>query len=257
MTRALLLTLLLADAALAKPASKLPPVEAEWLARGNRHLERREYQDAIAAYQAGYAVAYRPVFLFNIGQAKRFAGDCQGAVAAYRSFIETRPEQDLLVLAERNIGRCPVAESPPAPTPAPATQPAPTPTPPPAPTPPAPRVRHSPWYEDVLGDALAGTGLISAGVGTWLFLDGRADVRRENDLARDAPDSEVAANHLAAADSAYTREKIGVILLAAGATLTTAAILRYTLRDSTEEVPTTMAIVPSADGLFVTAAARW
>src|SRR5688572_9018784 len=89
---AIVIVALAAGSAAAEPASRLPAAEAEWLARGNRHLARRQYTQALAAYEAGYALAKRSVFLFNIGQAKRLAGDCPGAVAAYRQFIETEPD---------------------------------------------------------------------------------------------------------------------------------------------------------------------
>ena len=94
----------LADARPPGP-SRLPPEAAAWLARGNKHLERQQYDQALAAYQAGYDVIPEPIFLYNIGQAKRLAGDCAGAVEAYQRFLATRPEPPQVASARRNIAR--------------------------------------------------------------------------------------------------------------------------------------------------------
>ena len=269
---AAVLVVALAGLGRAAPPSRLPREEAAWLARGNRHLSRREYAQALAAYEAGLAVAGRPVFLFNIGQTKRLAGDCPGAIEAYRRFLATRPDRTRAELAERNLARCPQPESapqpPPPPPPATAGEPSPpppeTPSPPapakpvppppaaasPAPAPaPAPGPAPTPWYRDVLGDSLAAGAVVSAAAGTWLFVSARKTVLRENDLAAAAPDSEAAAAHLERARSAYTREQIGGVVLGAGAALAVGAVLRYALRDPGGTVE--VAIVPGDGGLVV------
>lgn len=54
--------------------------------RGKALYESQRFEDAIAAFTAGYDAAPWPVFLFNIGQARKQLGDCR-AVFSFRRFL--------------------------------------------------------------------------------------------------------------------------------------------------------------------------
>ncbi len=62
------------------------------------------YVQAVAHYEQGYRALPDPVFLFNIGQAERLAGEREQALLAYRSYLrssaEGAPKRDI---AERWI----------------------------------------------------------------------------------------------------------------------------------------------------------
>lgn len=55
-------------------------------ARGKALYESQRFDEAIAAFAAGYEAAPWPVFLFNIGQARKQLGDCR-AVFSFRRFL--------------------------------------------------------------------------------------------------------------------------------------------------------------------------
>jgi tetratricopeptide (TPR) repeat protein len=56
-------------------------------ARGKALYETQRFEEAIAAFAAGYEAAPWPVFLFNIGQARRALSDCR-AVFSFRRFLQ-------------------------------------------------------------------------------------------------------------------------------------------------------------------------
>jgi tetratricopeptide (TPR) repeat protein len=49
------------------------------------------YDEAVAEYESAYKLVPDPVFLFNIGQAHRLAGNAEKALVAYRSYLRTAP----------------------------------------------------------------------------------------------------------------------------------------------------------------------
>jgi hypothetical protein len=57
------------------------------------------YAQAVAHYEQGYRALRDPVFLFNIGQAERLAGEGEQALLAYRSYlrssVEGAPKRDI------------------------------------------------------------------------------------------------------------------------------------------------------------------
>lgn len=59
---------------------------------GMKHFNVAEYPEAIAQWKQGYLLSKKPLFLFNIAQAYRFAGDCGQAMAFYESY--EREEQN-------------------------------------------------------------------------------------------------------------------------------------------------------------------
>jgi tetratricopeptide (TPR) repeat protein len=94
---------------------------------------RAEYEHALALYQRGqYAAAIAPLrrayelypspeLLYDLAQAQRLAGDCAGALVAYRAFVATEPEEPLrsradakLLEMERCVEQARVSNPPPA-----------------------------------------------------------------------------------------------------------------------------------------------
>lgn len=69
-------------------------------AEGQQAYDRADYATAIAKWQAAYDASHEGDLYFNIGQAKRLAGDCTGALAAYKSFIAADPTAAQKPLAE-------------------------------------------------------------------------------------------------------------------------------------------------------------
>src|SRR6185436_2393991 len=82
-----------------------PEVQALY-ERGLARFAARDYAGAIADLEAGHALEPRREFLFAEGQAKRFAGDCKGAVALYQRFLTTNPRAVQANATQIALGRC-------------------------------------------------------------------------------------------------------------------------------------------------------
>jgi hypothetical protein len=186
------------------------------LERGLSLFTAREYDRAIATFDAGFAIEPHPDFLYAKGQAQRMNGDCEGAVASYRGFLASSPPEEEAKLTRFNLARCEaeLARTRRAPLP---ERPVPV------------ELAADPWYRDPLGGVLAGGGVIGVAVGvTFLVL---AD--RSVDRANDADDLET---YLIEADRADGRRLIGKVSLVLGGALVTAAIVRYATRPSKVEL---------------------
>lgn len=158
--------------AVATMATSAPEVSAQELRAQSAERQAREHyrkgRDAYAAqrfeeayreFEAGYRLSDRPLFLLNMGHAKRRAGDLPMAKALFRRFLQLQPDsphrpevENLLRDVEatlpapaQQLEPLPVAPpvvlrttplpAPPAPTPAPLVLRVPRPQPPPAPPP--------------------------------------------------------------------------------------------------------------------------
>jgi hypothetical protein len=137
----------------AVPAS--PSAEDE--AAGKRHYKRGDelfkqgrFLDAAHEFEAGFAVAPRPLFLLNIGHSYRKAQELRRARSAYEEFLKEDPKtsyradvEDLMKTIDDALGASslPLPATPPPASPAPAVlapsppSPSGTPTLPPAPSP--------------------------------------------------------------------------------------------------------------------------
>lgn len=99
-TLALLAALLLAPAAaLAQPyedAAEPTPEDLESarvdLEAGDAYFAAGHYQEAIEAYERGYAKSRKAGFLYNIAQAHRLAGECAAAVERYQAYLAADPD---------------------------------------------------------------------------------------------------------------------------------------------------------------------
>lgn len=151
-------------------------------ARGKELYESQRFEEAIAAFAAGYDAAPWPVFVFNIGQARKQLGDCR-AVFSFRRFLremERLPPTDPahtaalagVPVAHRNLaalqGPCAAAMKLPA------------------------RTRPRRWYErrDTLTAMTTGVALVALGAGA-LALGERAAQRAHRATSLDDAATEV------------------------------------------------------------------
>src|SRR4051812_37664464 len=83
---------------------------------GLAHYERGAYDEALAAFQASFALAPLPELQFNIGQTYRLKGDCPRAAAAYQTYLRLLPDAPNRARVEARIREldCAVV-TPPAP----------------------------------------------------------------------------------------------------------------------------------------------
>jgi tetratricopeptide (TPR) repeat protein len=127
----------------------------EHLALGLSRYEAGDFEGAMDAFDAGYAVEPRPAFLFAAAQAARRSGDCRRAIDYYDRFLAGDPSEGQAEAAREQRDRC--AETLPA-----------EPAPPPA------RRR---WYADPITDgAIAGSALlVLAGTGFALSAGNATD----------------------------------------------------------------------------------
>jgi hypothetical protein len=70
---------------------------------GAGHYKVGEYDAAIAAFQAGYRLAPLPLFLFNIAQSARRAGNHEMAIEYYQKYIESETLASAPQLAEARL----------------------------------------------------------------------------------------------------------------------------------------------------------
>ena len=86
---------LLAAPAVAAPSEKEREARAHFQA-GESHFKAGAFDDALAAYQAGYDAKPLPGFLVNIAQCQRRLGDLKAARATYQKFALVAPDSPLL-----------------------------------------------------------------------------------------------------------------------------------------------------------------
>jgi tetratricopeptide (TPR) repeat protein len=124
--------------------------------RGKDAYAAQRFEEAYREFEAGYRLSDRPLFLLNMGHAKRKAGDLPMAKALFRRFLQLQPDsphraevENLLRDVEAALPApaqpleplpaappvVPRTTTPPAPSPAPPVLRVPRPEPPPAPPP--------------------------------------------------------------------------------------------------------------------------
>jgi tetratricopeptide (TPR) repeat protein len=187
----------------------------ELLERGLRSYAVGRYDEAIAAFQRGYELDARPDFLYALGQAQRMRGDCKAAAASYRAYLRTAPPERAAAPARQNLERCEqqLAGAPPPavvePTPALVT---------PAPPPPPRR-----WRDDRAAGILCGLGAAALVAGGALWGVGENGARTLSGASRY---DQFAAG--AADADAFERERTaGIVIVAVGGALVTAAVARW------------------------------
>lgn len=207
-----------------------------------------KYAEAAREFRAAHALAPDPEMLYALGQALRLSGDCAGAIEAYEAFLEGVQRPDQASAAREKIEFC-RAQLPPEPEPA-ASQPgAAVELSGQATAPPRDRDDpRSPWYTDLVGGVLVGSGVALAGTGTWLIFNGRATIDRVDraDTEQEFLDAR------AEVPGARRRYYLGIGLAGAGAGLMAAGVLRYVLRSTSSEAVVASAVERDGATLFVT-----
>ncbi len=215
----------------------IPPLKPE----AERHLvescqffEAKAYDQAANEAEAAYKLDPEPTLLYLWAQSRRLTGNCPGAVAIYRRYIETRPPPWKERKARVNIASCggplpPLldrsGEVPLVPDEKPSSQALPTLTPPGPPsltiTPKAQTPRPA-WYRDAAGNILAGSAVVALGASWGLEYSARYALRAASQAENY---QDVASN----THSARVQHLGAQVALAAGSALALTAVIRYVL----------------------------
>lgn len=224
-------------ALLAQPlAGALPvmvtPAEPDHLAAGVDAYGARDYERAVAEFQAAYAASASADALFGWAQAERLSGDCPSAVVLYRRLLEGTLAPAQQAAAQQNLERCeralgtspalagPTAAAPAAATTTPSTSASSGDAP--ATSAGAPARDGTAWYRDTWGGVLTGTGVGLLAV-AWGFHVSAQGVRAEADDAYAYQDFE---RLHARADG---RDTVAAVSALVGAGLVAGGVVRYVL----------------------------
>jgi tetratricopeptide (TPR) repeat protein len=231
-----------------------------YMARGLAHYRAGEFKKAIRAFLAGYKIEPRREFLFALGQAERQSGDCASALSYYRRFIATTPPFKQEQAARLHILNCekalvsrPVAgEQPPVRM---SRRPAPkikrnrhrqavvAVAPQQAPPPPAPSA--PPWYHDMPGGMLLGTGTVAVLAGAG-FMVASETARDRASWAATYPEYDLEIS------SAQRYRLWGITAMSAGTVVVAGAIYRYHRRSRQHSRETReIGISPGSGGVTI------
>lgn len=270
-----MIILAVAATADARPKSKSKQSVQAHMERAAKAHKQGNYELALGELQAAYAIDAQPKLLYAIAQVYAKLDNCAAAIEHYEQFLAAVKDRSKQAVARQAIDACKqrLAEKPDPPEPVeaavepppsepepPAAEQPPVEAPPPPPIAaepparavpaeePAPavitRTTHSPWYGDVLGDALV-IGGVAAAVGSIVMYRGA-----QSDL-----DGAEAATTLDGyteyRDSAERKQLYTFVLAGTGVALVTAGVLRYALRDSRRETRG-VALVPTGSGGLIT-----
>lgn len=147
------------DPTLASPSE--PADAVAHLKTGKGALRAQDYTEAIAEFQAGAKLSAAPIFLYALGQAFRLAGQFKESIRSYTLFLDrAQPGEALRSVVECQIGNMQAdldraAQTMP-PTDLPGDDVAPVPV-------------AARWYDDRVGLALAGGGIVLGLVGAGLL----------------------------------------------------------------------------------------
>jgi tetratricopeptide (TPR) repeat protein len=255
-----ILVLACATAANADPKPTAKATVKEHMERAAKAHKEGKFDVALTELEAAYELEPQPKLVYAIAQVYAKLDRCSEAITHYEQFIAETEDKSQHSIAKQAIAACKqkLEASAAAVDTKPETEPKPVePTPPqpvdepkPAPPPvkvepqPAPIVTHSPWYTDMLGDALVIVG-VAAGVGSvFTYQAAQSDL----DAAESAPTLD---GYKDLVDSAERKHLYTLVLAGGGAALVIGGVLRYTLRDSRRE-SSGVALVPTRDGGLIT-----
>jgi hypothetical protein len=187
---------------------------------GERLYHAEAFDEAIAEWQRGYAIAPAPVFEFWMAEAHRLMERCVEARKLYDAFLAAKPGPEAKELATDGRIAC---QTDPSGTLQP-VDPVPD-TPPVASLQPAGDVDPGPpqrdvWYLDMTGDVLVGGGVVSIGVGVGFTIAAAAS----RSSARDAASLEEFRRH---DDALGRRRLVAIVGYVAGAGLLGAGLYRW------------------------------
>lgn len=234
----------------ASAAPRTAPAKAAF-ERGVVAYQRGDFAAAAEALGTSFKLEPDVETLFAWAQAERQQDNCTRAIELFDRLLtfELPPENKKVVRSK--IEECRQILAAKQPPPEPVVEPAPPPAPPPRPVPirrdpPPPKPSAgTPWWQDPLGDTLAGAGLIGLGVGGYYLLSAR-------EAARDADETTDYNQFGPLDDRAKSHGRIGVIVSIAGGALLVGGIIRYATRDSgatPEQKVLTGWLVPGGGGL--------
>ena len=254
-------TLLLVVSALALAGARAvaqpdPRDPAALMSSGLAAYQAGEYDAAIAAFRAAYAVDERPAALFAMAQAERKRGDCTSAIADYDRFLATSPAERQAEAArdQRDVckdqlaTRAPVAATasaePSAHAPAPAdAPPAALALPKAAAAPAAGEPRDdgegSSWLGDPVADGLAGGAVLGVALGGGFAL-------ASSHAARDANAATTYAEHATRADDAARDRNLAIAGFAGAAVL--GGLAAWRIVHDRHRAPDHVAIAPIVVG---------
>jgi len=239
---AVLVVVALTGGARAEPPAAMAPAAREHFQRGIDLYMKNDYRAAIAELQQGYAIDPSPEILFAWAQAERLAGDCATAIALYQRFVATGPPELQVRAAEENRASCEQ-------TLASQTQTAPTPTPAIAVTRSVPPGATPPWYADVTGDVLAGTGTLTIAAGAGLLVLSAKNLDA-------APGQGTEGQFRDAVDRGQLERTIGIGALIAGAAVLGTGIWHYATRPTRRESSAVVQVWQHGDGWGVAIGGR-
>lgn len=219
------------------------------IAKAAEAFEKSDYEVAVRELEAANNLDPQPDLLYAIGQTYVQLDRCPEAVTYYRRYLETKPPAQATADTQQAIATCEAK----APTePVEPIEPVPGPTEPGQPTepppgdalPPPPPPADSPFYADILGDALVIGGVAAIVIGGVVYGGARSTLD-------DAEEAGTLAEYNDLVDQAESRRTISVVLVGGGAVLLGAGIARFLLRDTGHE-EARVGVVPTTSGGVVT-----
>lgn len=94
MRQAFILLLVAVAMVVSRPASADPKTAADWFNVGDNQYNLGNFDKAIEAFRKAFEMekdeALKPIYLYNIAQAYRQAGDCDNAVFFYKRFLSLK-----------------------------------------------------------------------------------------------------------------------------------------------------------------------
>ncbi|MSP62219.1 MAG: hypothetical protein EXR72_18180 [Myxococcales bacterium] len=218
--------------------------------RASKLYDQRRYLEAATEFEAAYAAKDDPVFLYNVAQAYRLAGELEGALSAYGSYLKRSPRASNREEVDARILELQKAIE--QQRQAPAQPPLPTVTPPVAPGPPPPALPPPPRP----GRALLFSGIAVAGVGVAALVVGVVfgvqALTLSDQLSHPTPGQVFDPS---VESSGQTAQWVGIGLLAGGgvALIGGAALFALGLRARHREAPIALAPAfgPGRAGLLV------
>lgn len=280
---AVLVTAPLAADAKPRPKTRAQSVKAHMNRAAKAH-KAKKFEVALTELEAAYAIEPQPKLLFAIAQVQAKLDRCDGAIDNYEKFLASTKDKQKQAIVKQAIAACKtkIASATPAPDPTPPAdnvfrdkKPVETPPPPveppvaeppppvaePAPadddTPPSlgtpsmgraetsPSRGGTPWYKDVVGDALVVGGLAAGAASVFMYLKATGEL----------DDAETAASLDQYEDGvarARDHRTYAVIFAGAGVVLLGGGLLRYAFHDSGESRTSGVALAPTWGGAAIT-----
>ena len=197
-----------------------------------RAYEQGDYETVRAELLKQYAIEPRTELLFALGQVELNLGNYEAAIRYYERFIERKPADDQIALAQQAIGAARMRLARP-------DRPGPVGSPP---APERPRVPPRRWTTEDTGLVALGGAAVIVGTGLLVYSHQLGNDRSGNLSAYEAR-----------LEQARTTRWTGAGVAAAGAIVVGAAVLRWRLRPDGTDLAASIA--PGAATFAVTA--RW